>query len=90
MTGRRATGRRARAWRWTASILAVLLVPVVGLVAWLYLDSGRGNVGELTFANRLHIPPLLDPKVGPDGRKRFDLTLQAGHSQLLPGTKTPT
>jgi FtsP/CotA-like multicopper oxidase with cupredoxin domain len=90
MTRRRAPSRRTRAWRWTAAVLAVLLVPVVGLAGWLYVGSGRGNVGELTFANRLHIPPLLDPQAGPDGRKRFDLTLQAGRSRLLPGAPTPT
>ena len=61
--------RRVRAWRWTAGILAVLLVPLAGFAGWLYVGSGRGNVGELTFANRLHIPPLLDSQVGPDGRK---------------------
>jgi hypothetical protein len=41
----------------------------------LHVDSARGNLGELTFANRLHIPALLDPQVGPDGAKRFDLPL---------------
>jgi hypothetical protein len=43
---------------------------MVGFAGWLYVDSGRGNLGELSFANRLHIPPLLDPPVGPDGAKR--------------------
>ena len=89
MTRRRATSRRARAWRWAAGVLAVLLVPVVGFAGWLYADSGRGNLGELSFANRLHIPPLLDPQVGPDEAKRFDLTLQAGHTSLLPGAPDP-
>jgi hypothetical protein len=90
MTRQPAARRRARAWPWVAGTLVVLLAPLVGFAGWLYVGSGRGNLGELTFANRLHIPPLLDPQVDPDGRKRFDLTLQAGRSQLLPGPQTPT
>ncbi len=45
---------------------------------------------ELSFANPLNIPPLLEPRIDADGRKVFDLRLQAGTSELLPGKPTKT
>jgi FtsP/CotA-like multicopper oxidase with cupredoxin domain len=44
---------------------------------------GGGNSGSMTFANRLRIPPLLEPGAGPDGTKVFDLALQAGRTEFL-------
>jgi suppressor of ftsI len=49
-----------------------------------------GNTGSMTFANPLRIPPLLDPAVGPDGVKRFDLALQAGQTEFLAGKPAST
>lgn len=43
----------------------------------------------LTFENELHIPPMLE-YVEENGRKVFDLTIQEGISEFLPGLKTPT
>ncbi|WP_212846637.1 multicopper oxidase family protein [Actinoplanes ianthinogenes] len=44
-----------------------------------------------SFANRLRIPPLAEPRPGRDGAREFDLTLRAdGHSAFLPGKTTDT
>jgi FtsP/CotA-like multicopper oxidase with cupredoxin domain len=44
----------------------------------------------MSFEQGLHIPPLLEPRVDREGRKTFDLRLQSGTTQLLPGTETST
>jgi FtsP/CotA-like multicopper oxidase with cupredoxin domain len=61
-------------------------VLIVGVLAVMWVTAPQGNVGELRFANALRIPPLLDPRADGRGRKLFDLTLQAGRAELLPGT----
>ncbi|MCP2323999.1 FtsP/CotA-like multicopper oxidase with cupredoxin domain [Hamadaea flava] len=55
-------------------------------------DGGGSSVPpeKLTFNNRLRIPPLAQPKVQPDGIKRFDLTMRSGQTEILPGKQTPT
>src|SRR6266498_4163288 len=69
-------------------LLGVLgLAGVVGLV-WSRADTS--NLGKLDFANQLNIPPLLQPHVDAAGAKVFDLRLQAGSSQLLPGKAAET
>ena len=69
-------------------LLGVLgLAGVVGLV-WSRADTS--NLGKLDFANQLKIPPLLQPHVDAAGAKVFDLRLQAGSSQLLPGKAAET
>jgi suppressor of ftsI len=69
-------------------LLGVLgLAGVVGLV-WSRADTS--NLGKLDFANQLKIPPLLQPHVDAAGTKVFDLRLQAGSSQLLPGKAAET
>lgn len=84
--------RRPR-WRWLRRLfllaVAVLAIVLVG-GTWIYVGTGQTNVGQLSFANPLKIPPLLEPSVDADGRKRFRLELQAGRTELLPGTSTPT
>ena len=55
-----------------------------------YTATATSNVGELTFANRLSIPPLLKSEKDPQGRKVFDLRLQAGEAELIAGKSTPT
>lgn len=69
--------------------LVLLAFLAVGL-AWLYARADTSTVGELDFANELKIPPLLEPRVDDDGTKVFDLELQTGESELLPGTRTET
>ncbi|MEH1168726.1 multicopper oxidase domain-containing protein [Micromonospora sp. CPCC 205539] len=82
------TRRRALGWLGAVGGLAVL--PAAGFAGYLYADTGRSNVGELTFRNRLGIPPLLSPSVAADGVRRFRLTLAEGRTELLPGTTTRT
>lgn len=72
--------------------LAVVVPGAVALVAAgcaLYSDARTSTVGELEFENELAIPPLLDGREH-DGRRVFDLTLEAGRSQLLPGSSADT
>jgi FtsP/CotA-like multicopper oxidase with cupredoxin domain len=53
---------------------------------------GPGSVGVTArdFANRLRVPPLLEPPVGADGVRRFALDLRRGRTELLPGKPTDT
>jgi FtsP/CotA-like multicopper oxidase with cupredoxin domain len=66
-------------------------VVVVGLAAAAFLvwsGAKTSTVGGLEFANRLAIPPLAEPDVDRDGRLVFDLQLQTGEAEILPGTAT--
>ncbi|WP_432898189.1 multicopper oxidase family protein [Micromonospora matsumotoense] len=73
-----------------AAIGGLVVAPAAGLVGYLYADSGRSNVGTLSFRNRLRIPPVLEPTIDADGRRRFRLALGEGRTELLPGTTTAT
>jgi len=76
-----------------AGVIALILLVVLGLVglaAAVYARADTSTVGRLSFANRLKIPPLLSPRTDGSGRKVFDLRLQTGSSELLPGRPTPT
>ncbi|MCJ0869257.1 multicopper oxidase family protein [Streptomyces sp. AP-93] len=44
----------------------------------------------LAFANRLRIPPLLEPAADASGVKAFTLTMQRGHTEFLAGKPAPT
>ncbi|MFI6740449.1 multicopper oxidase family protein [Nonomuraea sp. NPDC050451] len=46
--------------------------------------------GKPAFRTRLRIPPLLEPKAGKDGVRRFDLTMQRGRTAILPGALAGT
>ncbi|MEO3748844.1 multicopper oxidase domain-containing protein [Plantactinospora sp. B5E13] len=82
--------RRRTLLRGLAVAGGLLAAPAAGIGGYLYAESGRTNVGTLTFRNRLAVPPLLTPSTDHDGRKRFRLTLAAGRTELLPGTSTGT
>lgn len=56
----------------------------------LYARADTSTVGELDFANELRIPPLLEGEADGDGVTVFDLRLQTGTSELVPGTTTET
>ncbi|MEV0200866.1 multicopper oxidase domain-containing protein [Nonomuraea sp. NPDC050691] len=45
---------------------------------------------EIDFGTPLRVPPLLNPKSGKDGVRRFELSMQAGRTQILAGKRTPT
>ncbi len=50
----------------------------------------RSTVGEVEFDTQLAIPPLLDPEPDGDGRKVYDLTLEAGEAEIQAGATTGT
>jgi bilirubin oxidase len=74
-------------------LLAVgALALVVGLAAWgftIWASSPALANEELTFEHQLAIPPLLEP-AEQNGRKVYDLTLQEGEVEILPGLATRT
>jgi FtsP/CotA-like multicopper oxidase with cupredoxin domain len=76
-------------------ILGILAVVGLGLVALaasactLYSRADVNTVGDVSFENELAVPPLLEPREK-DGRKIFDLTLQQGSAELLPGKPAET
>ena len=75
------------------SILGVVGLALVGVAAGLgvlYARADTSTVGELAFANELKIPPLLEGQADGDRAKVFDLRLQTGTSELLPGKTTET
>ena len=95
-TARQLPGLRS-GWRrlrplvvWSGAALAVLAVTLVGAGAWVYQQADTTNVGRLSFANRLRIPPVLEPRLDGQGRKVFDLQLQEGTTELLPGKPAST
>lgn len=48
------------------------------------------NVGELQFEQPLNIPELLEPTIESDGTKHFNLTMEPGATEFLPGKMTDT
>jgi suppressor of ftsI len=70
-----------------AGVAAAALAATL-LVAW--FNAKQSNVGELGFVNPLAVPPLAEGRVDGHGRTVFDLEMQAGTSELLPGTGTET
>jgi suppressor of ftsI len=79
-----------RALTWIVALAGVLGLALIGGAAWLYSTADTSTVGKLEFDNRLKIPPLLEPRADDAGRKVFDLELQQGMSELLPGKRTET
>jgi FtsP/CotA-like multicopper oxidase with cupredoxin domain len=73
-----------------AAAATVIVVVVVGLGVWFYTGAVQSNVGELSFAKELDVPPLLEPTVDDDGRKVFELDFQAGETELIDGQLTET
>ena len=56
----------------------------------MYDGARTSNLGQLTFSNRLYVPPLQEPELDAQGRKVFNLRLQAGETEFLDGKLTPT
>jgi FtsP/CotA-like multicopper oxidase with cupredoxin domain len=68
----------------------VIGAAIAGTGAWLYSGARTDTVGDLSFEQPLHIPPVLEPEIGGDGRKVFRLRLQEGTTELVPGRQTET
>jgi Multicopper oxidase len=71
-------------------VLGVLVAALVGVGLSWWSSASRSTVGELRFANELRVPPLAEPKVSEPGRKVFDLSLEQGRTDLLPGKPAET
>jgi len=74
---------------WILMLLALGVFALVAAGCGLYSSAQVSTVGELAFENELAIPPLLEPQEE-DGRKVFDLTLEQGRAELLPGKPAAT
>jgi Multicopper oxidase len=84
---------RDRMRRVTLVVLALagaLIAGTASVVGLMYPAAKTSTVGKQRFANELRIPPLLAPRTDAAGRKVFDLALQRGRSELLPGKPTET
>jgi FtsP/CotA-like multicopper oxidase with cupredoxin domain len=71
-----------------AAGLVVTAVLAAGI--WIWSSIPQSNTGKLDFENELDIPPLAEPSIDESGRKVFDLRLQQGTAELLPGKPTQT
>src|ERR671914_1217238 len=72
------------------AVLGVLVLALVGAGIWVRSSAVQSNVVELSFAHELRIPPLAEPSVDEPGHKVFDLRLEEGDAELLPGKQTET
>lgn len=70
--------------------LVLASLPVLG--AGGPVDRAGGTVRRETprFVNRLRIPPLAPSEVDDDGVRHFELSMQRGRTELLPGKSTAT
>ncbi|HEX6238784.1 MAG TPA: multicopper oxidase domain-containing protein [Acidimicrobiales bacterium] len=79
--------RRRLRWKRLLAIAGITVIALgllgAGAGAWLYGRAAQSNVGDLTFANALRIPPLAEPTVEADGTKVFDLRFTAGETRLV-------
>ncbi|HEY8544015.1 MAG TPA: multicopper oxidase domain-containing protein, partial [Acidimicrobiales bacterium] len=65
-----------------AALFGACTLSVGGLAVWAWGQAKTSNVGELSFARELAIPPLAEPRVEADGTKVFDLRFTAGETRL--------
>jgi len=75
------------------SLLVAVALALAGVGAGLgvlYARADTSTIGELEFASELRLPPLLEGEADGEGVKVFDLRLQTGTSELLPGRTTET
>ena len=74
---------------WGATLVALAALSFIGVRAASYVNARTSTAGTLDFGQGLAIPPLLAPRVQ-DGRTAFDLRLESGTAQLLPGKPAET
>jgi blue copper oxidase len=79
-----------RLLRATAILVAGALVVAAVVGALVFRNARTSTEGTIAFDQPLRIPPLLAPRTDGAGRKVFDLRLQAGRTELLPGKPTST
>jgi FtsP/CotA-like multicopper oxidase with cupredoxin domain len=79
-----------RALKIASVVVGVAAAALATALFVLWSSAKTSNVGDLEFANPLAIPPLAEARSDGDGRATFELELQAGETEILPGTKTET
>ena len=70
-------------------------VPAIALAGgagatWVWKSADVNTIGTIAFDQELKIPPLANSSIDAGGKRVFNLTAQAGSSELLPGTMTDT
>jgi blue copper oxidase len=75
-----------------AGLVGVPATAVVagGGVGWWWASSDLNTFGEVEFGRSLTIPPLADSHLDGEGRRVFELTAQAGTTELRPGIVSDT
>ncbi|WP_233604203.1 multicopper oxidase family protein [Micromonospora sp. HM5-17] len=61
-----------------------------GLATWTWTRYVVDTTGEVSFVNRLAIPPLAESRIDARGRRVFDLRAQSGHRDFGQGGSTLT
>jgi blue copper oxidase len=86
----RQPGRARRILIRAGLVAAVVLAIPLAAGALLWATADTSNVGQLDFENPLHIPPILEPAEEGPGHKAFELEMQEGIADLLPGKSAST
>ncbi len=91
--GSPARQNRRRLRRPLVVLIALPVVAVggaVAILAVLWFALPVSTVGKLAFEQPLAVPPLAESHVDAQGRRVFELTAQAGTTELLPGELVET
>lgn len=86
-------GRWPRWLTWLVALGCAVALPLAafaGFIAWSFVTAKVDTVGEVEFDRPLAIPPLAPSRLDAHGRRVFDLTLQAGETDLGRDRPTPT
>jgi len=82
--------------RWVIALVGVLSGVLLlcgvgtGLATWAWTRYVVDTTGEVSFVNRLAIPPLAESRIDAHGRRVFDLRAQSGHRDFGQGGPTLT
>lgn len=70
-------------------VVSFIIVSAVGTTVYTISKPTEFVNERLVFENKLAIPPILEPRIE-NGEKVFDLKVQEGETEILPGKKTQT
>jgi suppressor of ftsI len=79
-----------RVLKLAAAVAAAAAVALATAAFLVWSTAKTSTVGELEFTNELRIPPLAETRPDGDGRRVFELELQQGVTEVLPGKETET
>ncbi len=71
-------------------VTGAVVLPAAALSGWIWVTADKTNVGRVTFDQALHIPELLAPPIDADGVRGFEVSLQEGTAEFLPGNPANT